>query len=261
MLRNDPRYKDNLTDFQRRYEPNFAWCNAVAGISLLPGLRGFWPMGVHNSSGNAIDHSGLGKTLTYNGNPLYKYAGLYPYIEFDDTGDFLSRVDEADLDILGTEAYVVTAQRGLTFGGWFWHDGNNNDIMASKWTAGTNNRSWQMNRQVGGALQGAVSTTGAAVAATVTSAAGVLTVSTWHFDAMRFMPSTELAVFHNTEKTTTAAGVPASLFNSNADLMIGGISAAAQYDGRATLCWLCDTALSDAIIATIYHQTRALFSV
>ncbi|NJO31403.1 MAG: hypothetical protein HC874_30490 [Richelia sp. SL_2_1] len=72
---------------------------------------------VQRSTGNVYDLSGQGRTLTYNGNPTFNYTGLVPYVSLDGTGDFLSRADETDLDILGTETIYNSAVRGLTLGG------------------------------------------------------------------------------------------------------------------------------------------------
>lgn len=263
MLRNDPRYKDNLTDFQRRYEPNFAWGNAVAGMMLLQGLRGLWPMSVHASGGNAIDHSGLGKTMSYNGNPVYRRYGLVPYIDLDGTGDFLSRADEADLDIIGNEAYI--GNPGLTLGGWWWFDvvntdGTNAYTMMSK-TGVPGDRGFGLSQYGAGgiaAVHAQVSSDGTAL--TTVASTNAVAISTWYFSAMRYVPSTSVDLYVDLNKYTEAVAVPATIVNNTLDLRIG-VRSDASYplNGRATLCFLCAAALSDTMIWTIYHQTRALF--
>lgn len=119
--RNDIAFKSNITDFQRRGEPNFAWQKVLSMYTLLPGLRGFWPMSLFDSSGNCLDASPNAHTLTYSGNPRYCLDGLAPYLKFGGT-DYLIRADEADFDIIGTEGYVNSNLRGLTIGGWFYFE-------------------------------------------------------------------------------------------------------------------------------------------
>ena len=60
---------------------------------------------------------------------------------------------------------------------------------------------------------------------------------------------------------TQLVGVPASLFNSNAELRIGSATALYPLDGRASLCFLCAAYLSDATIRALFGQTRGLFRV
>jgi len=112
----------------------------ISPLLALPGLRGFWPMSSFNEAGNAYDMSEQGRVMTYNGNPLYNYDGVVPYVALDGIGDFLSRADEAGLDIIGTETYVDGAVHGLTLGGWFYFDNalGSNEKLIAKWdtTAG-----------------------------------------------------------------------------------------------------------------------------
>lgn len=267
-IRNDPRYKDTLTDFQRRYEPNFAWANAIAGLSLIPGLRGLWPFGVHASGGNAIDHSGLGKTLTYNGNPTYGFAGLISYMEFDGTGDYLSRTDEADFDIIGNESYILAADRGLTVGGWFVCDSTNAELdLIAKWDATGNQRAYLLYANINANMGFNVSTDGTNIVY-ISSSNNTRATASWNFCAGRFTPSTEVAVFLNSlgadelTKWTNAVSVPATIFNSSAAFTIGArATPSAYHDGKAALCWVSAMALSDTYIRNIFHQTRALFGV
>jgi hypothetical protein len=263
QVRNDALVELLRPDFQARYEPNFAWKSACASFLALTGLRGFWPMSSFNENGNAYDLSGQGRILTYNGNPTYNYSSLVPYIDLDGTGDYLSRLDEAGLDILGTETYVAAAVRGLTIGGWFWFDNATEagqTVLMTKGAGGGANTSYWLARNAGGtprfnvgdgaALQGPSSTqgTGAAV---------------WTFLVGRFIPSTEVALFQDNIEYTDLVGIPAALINTATDIEIGSYNAGAGlfHDGRASLCFLCAVALSDSIISALFHQTRAMFNV
>jgi hypothetical protein len=225
----------------------------------LPGLRGCWPMSAYDASGNAFDQSSNGRTLTYNGNPTYNYDNLAPYLDFDGTGDYLTRTDEAGLDILGTESYV--ANPGLTLGGWFWFDvavGGGAEGMITKHDTASA-RSYRLFRAAtSSVIRFAISSNGSS---DTTVSGDLLDQNQWYFVVGRYTPSTEVAVFLNDGKTTNITSIPASIFNSATDLNIGAHNGAFRMTGRASLCFLCAAALSDAIIGNLFQQSRVLFGV
>ena len=92
-----------LADNLRVISKHLAWDTMVSRYQTLPGLFGVWPFSsVQRSTGNVADFGGQQRTWTYNGNPTFNlYNNLVPYAELDGTGDFFSRADETDLDILG----------------------------------------------------------------------------------------------------------------------------------------------------------------
>lgn len=242
----------------------------VGPFLLLPGLRGFWPMSAFESGGNAFDQSGNGRILTYNGNPTYNYDKLVPYINLDGTGDYLSRADEAGLDILGSESYVASAARGLTIGGWFWIDvlpGANGAGYIAKWNdAGVNQRSYLIWHSTAANVIGFyISSLGTGATIFSIDSSIVPAISQWYFIVGRFDPSTELAIWINGVKDTNAVAIPAAIFNSTASLTIGrweGGGAGVQYlDGRASLNFLCAAALSDDIIGELFSLSRGWFGV
>jgi hypothetical protein len=241
--------------------------SAVAPFLLLPGLRGFWPMSAFDSSGNAQDQSGHAHHLTYNGNPVYVGVGLIPYIRLDGTGDYLSRADEADLDITGTEGYVSAISRGLTLGGWFQFvnaAGVGNDELISKYNTTGDQRSYRLFRQSGGGSPLAFSVSSDGTAATLVTATGGApsAVDTWYFLAARLDPSTSMSVWVNGTRTDTVVGIPASIHSGSAQFYIGETQAPSNpLNGRASLCFLCAAALSDTTVASIFNATRALFGV
>jgi hypothetical protein len=262
-LRNDELLDMLQGEFQRRFEPNFAWGNAVSLMSLLPGLRGFWPMSSVHENGNALDLGGRGLTLTYTGNPTYNVQGLAPYIDLDGVGDYLVRLDEAALDITGTETFVAASKRGLTLGGWFWLDSlvARRPLVAKYTFTASNNRAYQLSWNLATTTFGlSISVDG--IVATVVNSSITPVVSRWYFVVGRFTPSTEIAVFANGVKTTNVVAIPASIFNSTANFFIGtDDDLTALLDGRASLVFLCAESLSDAVIKMVYEQTRALFGV
>lgn len=254
------------THFPRRGEATLAWGNILSMFSLLPGLRGFWPMSTSNDAGATYDQSACGRHLTYNGNPLYYGIGLAPYIEFDGTGDYLSRADEAGLDILGTETFMGTDWRGLTIGGWFYLNslapGHNYGLIGKWKTSGSNDASYLLYwDDTTNKAAMAVSADGSTVVQCLSSA--VLAANNWYFIVGRFDPSAEVAIWLNGVKTANAVGIPASLFSGAADFNIGAYDngATALLHGGCSLCFLTGSCLTETIIQALYHHSRALYGV
>jgi len=97
-------------DFQRRYEPNFAWCNIVSATLMLPGLRGAWLMSSRTEIDDVIDQSGQSRTLTNKNSVTFSVKTLMPYAIIDSVANSeFSRPTEA-----GLEDFPL----GLTIGGW-----------------------------------------------------------------------------------------------------------------------------------------------
>lgn len=250
-------------DLQARYEPQFAWVNAISAGLMLPALRGFWPMSSANESGAALDLSGQGRTLTRNGSLQYSLLDLAPRAVFvSGTTDYLSRADEAGLDILGNETYIGANERGLTFGGWFRPQAlPGADIaLMSKFTAAGNQRAYLLYVNAANRPAAVISGTGAdTFTATHTATA---TLNKYDFYWARFRPSTAVDIGLNASYVSTVAGIPATVFNSNASFLIGASSAAAVlFTGSGSLCFLCAAALPDCFLSAFYEQTRALFGV
>lgn len=237
--------------------------NVLASYLALPGLVGFWPMSsVQRSTGNAYDLSGQGRTLTYTGNPTYSYYnGLVPYIDLDGTGDYLTRTDETDLDVLGTETIFTSGAAGLTLGGWFWVDTFGSVTRLLSKENNSTQLSYVIYSGISGGVTFAISNTGSAFAGSVSSSVAI-TTGQWHFIAGRFIPSTETAIFVNSTETNNTTSIPASIFNSTSAFSVGSLSGGGNtLDGRAALCFLCANALGDGLISSLYQQSRVLFNV
>ncbi len=240
------------------------WGNIISSFQDIPGLVGFWPMSsVQRSTGNAFDLTGQGRTLTYNGNPTYNiYNDFIPYIDLDGTGDFLSRADETDLDILGTETIYNSSVRGLTLGGWFLFDDAtpaSSEALLSK-TDLVNQRSYEIRRRASGVIAGIISNDGTVVI--TVEGTTVDTANIWNFIVISFKPSTSISAVVNGNKTVQTTAVPASIFNSTSSFEVGRFAnGTGLLDGRASLCFLSANALSDALINGLFQQSRILFGV
>jgi len=235
--------------------------SVINDFLLIPGLVGFWPMSsVQRSTGNAYDVSGQGRVLSYNGNPTYNiHNNLAPYIDFDGTGDYLSRADETDLDILGTETIYAAAVRGLTLGAWLnpqvLPGAGRADIIA-KWEDTTPDRSYRLSIDSTGAFQFLISDDGTNSDITMSA---VQTVNSWYFVVGRFEPSAFVEVCVNGVWTQQATA-RASVNNGATAFTIGARSdGGREYEGYASLCFLSANALPDALIEYLYQRSKPLF--
>lgn len=229
-------------------------------FSLLPALRGFWPMSPVAAGGSAVDLSGHGKKLGYNGAPVYNlYNDVVPYVGFDGVFDYLSHVDDALYDISGTETYIDTSIRGLTLGGWFWFNSSGHQHFIGKWDPAGNQRGYKIQRNpVTDAIQFSTSNNGLAVYNVVSPV--VVPLNAWQFIVGRFIPGSNISIFVNT--TRTGATGPVSLFNTSVEFAIGRSGVLEEYlDGRASLCFLCAAALPDFILNDLFSISKPLFGV
>lgn len=224
----------------------------------LPGLRGFWSMAAFDASGNAIDQSNNTRLLTYNGNPLYNYDNLAPYIDLDGTGDYLSRTDEGGLDITGIETVVATAVRGLTLGGWFWvDDASVTRPLITKFGSTLATRSYGLFVNSSDTMQLALAD---GVSLELYNGSTV-TTGEWFFGVGRFDPGATGDLFFNGAKVSTVSTL-ASLANSSTEFRIGAdVNVPTLTNGRMSMCFLCASYLSDQIISSLYQASRPLFRV
>jgi len=252
---------ENAFETGRLYKPLRDLADAKRDIhsafTLLPGLRGFWPMSATNENGAAIDQSGHNQILVTNGTPVYNFANV-PYVDLNGTTDYLSHFDTALYDILGTESYIDPSLRGLTCGGWIRPNvtGVSNAGLLSKYgTAG--NRSYLL-LILNDKVSMLVSSNGTAQ----NTKTHDLALSTgWYFVVGRYVPSTTVDVFVNGDKASLASGVSASAYNGSAELQIGTHTNTYLFDGRMSLMFLTATALPDSILDNLYQTSRSLFGV
>ena len=243
------------------------WGEVIGMYLALHGLRGFWPMSSVNESGSAIDLSAQARHLTrvtVTFNHTDTVSPFMPYASFN-TDRYLYRADEAGLDILGSEAYINSAQRGLTVGCWIRPStiGAGDGGIISKYNTSGDQRSYMLYRQnSSNRFRFLVSPDGSATSGQTTSLDW--TGSTWHFVVGRFVPSTSISIYVNGTWDTNVTSIPAAIFNSSAAFEIGSYAAgvsASTWAHQQSLAFLCAGALSDAVINALYRRTRALFGV
>lgn len=260
------REMDNI-----RSTPSHPWISTATGAYLsLLGLRGFWPLGALNASGYPTDLSGQLRTLTNNGPSEGGVVAGYtaPYLKFDGSNDYLSRADEAGLDILGTETHILSAFRGLTLGGWFLAangslpPASTKGLMAKYLTTG-NQRSYRLHIASASSSPTFVISVDGTATTSVTSSR-TLAEEIWYFIVGRFDPSTSLDIFVSGTWNNNVAAIPASIFNSTEELNISAYStglAASRFNGSVSHCFLCAAYLPDEVVETLYEITRGMFGV
>lgn len=237
--------------FQKRNEPNFAIANAIPSFQQIPGLRGLWCASLVDENLALRDLSLQGRTLSQTGTPTFSQAGLVPYVAYDGATQYHSRADEAGLDITGN----------ITLGGWFYLTSTANlAVLMSKYDLTTNNRSFRLACEAGGAPSLTISVDGVAVWQYIPAL--TLPTNTWFFLCGRYYPGAQANILYNGELYTTIAGVPASIFNSNSPLMIGGYGAGtANFPGRMWMCFLSSASVLHTIMRNLYEQTRPAFGL
>ncbi len=214
----------------------------------LPGLVAYWPSGIR-ASGAIIDHSGGGNPLTMVGNGQVGYDGnAYAHLG-GGTNYFWSPT--ASLAPTGVEAWVEPSIRGMTIGCWFaldaspstaagilTKDGNAPQRGYSIWSSSGNVPAFNVSG-TGGSSIGVNGST--------------FSLSTWTFLVGRFIPSTEIAIFTNGDKTVNTAAIPASLFGSSQAFELGRLfgNSANIVTGRIRDAFVCSAALSDQLIEEI----------
>jgi len=267
---NDAMIKAMESYFPRLASPSTALGNCASLFMHLPGVRAYWPMSASTLTGGAsiVDIiNGLNPVMT--NTPTHEVDGLAPMVRFSSAGlQYATYPDNANFDILGTEANMVAALRGMTIGGW-WRVGSlsaNQSLFGKYYTTG-NLRAYRAYTSLAGFgdLNFSVSTDGINdVTVTLTGAnAGGMAIGQWRFVVCRYDPSTELKLWNNSTtveySNTLAAGVPASIFNSTEPFELGRSNRTNYLNGYLSNWFVCAAAVPDVIIWNLWQNTRSLY--
>jgi hypothetical protein len=246
-----------MADFIDRNDAMNRWGNLITSFKNLPGLRAVWPMTTISSTSAIYDQSGLNKILTRSGTPTLDIDNWIPFMSFNGTTDYLSRADEADLDIGGNESYINANINGLTMGGWF---RQTTDPSAQRVIIGKGfnapSKAYRIYSSNTLAPTFEISTDGTNIVTIASST--TISLDEWYFIVGRFIPSTEIKIWVNAQKDTSVAGIPATIFNSGVGFGIAS-DGVQFWPGDASISFLCCAALPDAIINSLYEQSKVLF--
>lgn len=238
--------------FPGRLENSFQWPRAIGILQGLPALRAAW-VGERDISGN-------GQTLTFGGNTVVSHHGLAAIVNLPGAAaDSLAAADSATLSVIGTEATVVAALRGLTLGCWARIDdlGSGDNYLLAKWESATAaNGSYRLYHNGDDIFFSVTSGTTNYTA----SIADVITVGDWFFAAGRFDPSTNVFVNFNRVDAVGAGSAPASLNDSTVSFRVGARTASAdEMNGAIALPFLTASFLPEYFVRAFFDHTRGLF--
>jgi type II secretory pathway pseudopilin PulG len=118
-----------------------------------------------------------------------------------------------------------------------------------------------LRRNAAGTLSFAVSVDGTAET-TVTSTGTTIPATTWTWVAGRFDPSTELKCWINWESWTNTSSIPASIFDSTSNFVVGSADNPTDaMTGRTSLVWAAASLVSDSIVNQLFEQSRVAYGV
>lgn len=218
----------------------------------LPGVVGYFPMSIVTDGGAAVNHAQPGIDVFQVGTvPLADDGNAYRH-----TGNgtnYLRRTGQFALT--GAEVWIAASLRGFTIGGWFMIDGlpASNGGLISRGAAPPD-RGYALGVTTTSLVNMVVSGDGASFS-TVTSP--LVTTGVWHFIVGRFIPSVEVAVFVDGDKTTNEIAIPASQYVSSADFEMGRKTGENSRIVHAKMrdIFICQTALSDNEIEAVRTAT------
>lgn len=224
-----------------------AYGQYLSACMALPELRGLWGFSSVNESGNVLDLSGQGRTLTNNGAAVRGITATgVPYALLNGSTQYFSRADEAGLDITA----------GLTVGGWFSVNtapAAINGLIVKEGAYGLYTDA--TNRRLVGFVIG--------TAGTYLVIDNVFTtLSQLAFCVVRFDPATtELAVFANGQKAVnTSAG--SYIANTGNALTLGSFNGGSLPASASVLgCVLAAGVVPDALITNLWNIGRNAFGV
>jgi len=218
----------------------------------LPGLIGYWPMSITDTAGLAINHSQGGADLGQTGSCPIGYDGN----AFRHLGNGTNYLSAAGYGLTGAETWITSSLQGITVGAWVMVDnlGSIAGGVISK-DAPAPQRGYALTARATADFVFAVSNTGGSSVAAV----GAITYSigVWRFVVGRFIPSVEIAIIIDGDKTTNTTAIPAVCNVSTQAFEIGRYFSdnARVLNGKVRDVFICQTALSDAFIEEIRQSS------
>lgn len=217
-------------------------------IDVLPGLQQYWTGGTRRFNGQIAEHGGGGTALTefgsiptgYDGNSYFHVGNGVNYGTLN-TG----------AGITGLETWIDPTLRGLTIGGWFMVDTLPSVAggLISK-SADSPDRGYALTVTPAPEYLFLVSGNGAAAFQAISPTS---TISVWRFIVGRYIPSTEIAIFVDGDKTVNTTAIPASLNVSAQAFELGRYFNTDSYIAHAKMrdVFVCAAALSDTLIEEV----------
>ncbi len=245
--------KESAFEVGRLYQPIKAIADTLVASQKdqfvrLPGLAGYYPMGIRNQSGHAVEHSGANANLLQTGTCATGYDGN----SFAHLGNGTNYLFGAGLyQITGLETWISSSIRGLTLGCWVMVDSypSIQGGICSKFGVITD-YGYSLLVHTANEFRFIVSSNGSATFA----ADGIVpNLGQWYFVAGRFTPSSEVALFVDGNKDVNTTAIPASINVSAQAFELGRylVDNARILHGKVRDVFICASALSDALIEEI----------
>ncbi len=256
-----------------------AWADYVSTV-LADNPVAYWRLGETGGNGTTVYDSanaagspqqGAQNGTFYNDDPSagLGYAGprptAYPGFEADNKSPrFWGTTSDSNtlayVDAGNPSALQITG--ALTMEAWVYTeelDASDNRLVIGKYLGSGNQRSFMLAITNAGEPKFVTSSNGGTSGIAKITSSTAVSMNTWVHLAAVYTPGTSLKIYHNgvldAELTT---GVPASLYNSSADLLIGtfgSLTGRSTFHGRIDEAAVYDTALSGTQIAAHYQAS------
>lgn len=225
----------------------------VAALSTwlsMPKLVACWDMRSVDAENKIADHSGQGRSLEVTG--FSSNNGIRPYISLANT-EWLFRWAETGIATTGQFTFAMWIRQSAIIGGFF----------ACRWNILNNQRVWDIGITGGGILAFSVSSAGTAATSVTILSTKTYVANNWAFVCGKFIPNTEMSIFHNMTKTSLLAGVPASAYAGYPKLEINGRDwgTGQMHAFDVGITALYAYALSDASINQLFMSSHGWYGV
>ncbi len=225
--------------------------SALSTWLSMPALVACWDMRSIDSESRIYDHSGQGRVLEMM-NGFTQNSGTPPYISLTNA-QWLFRYRETGIANTGQMTIALWVKQDVLAAG----------TLVGCWYTTNNQRVWNISVTAGGVASVSLSLLGTAVSVQTQTSSKILVAGAWSFLAFKFVPNTELSIFHNMTKSSLLAGVIANMYAGYPKLCINGIDwgTAALSAMNIGLAAQYNYALSDASIYQLFQSSRGWYGV
>ena len=256
--------------FQKSHDPSLAW--KTHGLyANLPGIAGYWSMASVSyallASGQVGvicgEQSGKGHNshdLAYypvGTENIFGYDGLIPYSVVTGASAHWRVGNILTYAITGLEPHIESDYRGLTIGAWWQF--SQTELAEGLMGKADLTYSYYMEKTVDNESRLVI--TDGASAYGITSSADDIDDNQWNLIIGRWQPGEYLSMFLNGVRTRSTTAIPNVISNVTADFYVGNSTPTASGASakRVSRAFVCAMALSDTLIQSIWHHTRAMY--
>lgn len=219
-------------------------------------LRGLWNMAAYDNALSQVGEiSGHNRVMTANNTPTPDRYGNLGIISF-------ASASSERLNVVDASWNSITGR--FSVGGWWYFDdaASGTETMFCKWDGGVTDNAWHLYRHSTGEIRFQVSSDGTPGTIVTLDTGGVtFGAGEWVCATAEFDPSTRMRLVVNGVEYETTSSVPASCFDSTADLEIAafGGGGGGFLNGDCGAAWLIAGLLQEHNHYLYYRLTRKLF--